>query len=104
MSNRYTMKTGETGQYDETYTFDPANKLWTWTTTESSTGSKEQGIADPWIGSTWTFEGARTMKSGSRQKIQMIYTRVSPNEFRRDFIVAQRAAPATTSSSVCKRM
>lgn len=103
MSNRYTTSAGETGEFDETYTFDPNNKIWTWSTTDSLTGSKEEGLAGPWTGRTWTFDGTRLMQSGTRQKIQMIYTRLSNNKFRREFIVAQRDLPTTTSSSVCRR-
>lgn len=103
MSNRYTTKAGETGEFDETYMFDPNNKLWTWTTTDSLTGSKEQGTAGPWTETKWTFDGTRVMRSGSTQKMQMIYTRLNDREFRREFRIAQREALITTSSSLCKR-
>lgn len=104
MSNRYNTSNGESGEFDETYTFDPANKIWTWSTTDSLTGSKEQGTAGQWDGDTWTFDGTRVMRSGNRETMQMIYTRLNDREFRREFIVAQRGAPIATSSSVCKRV
>lgn len=103
MSNRYTTKAGETGEFDETYAFDPASKVWTWSTIDSLTGSKETGTAGPWTGSKWTFDGSRLMRSGSRQKVQMIYTRMNDREFRREFKIAQRDALITTSSSLCRQ-
>lgn len=102
MTNRYTTLARETGEFDESYSFDPINKVWTWNTTDSLTGSKEEGTAGLWIGRTWTFDGTRVMRSGSRQKIQMIYTRLNDREFRREFIVSRGDTSHATSSSLCK--
>ncbi|HEY1976872.1 MAG TPA: hypothetical protein VGG89_10020 [Candidatus Baltobacteraceae bacterium] len=104
MANRYTTEGGDAGEFDETYSYDPKGKIWTWSTTDSITGSREEGTAGPWTGRTWTFDGTRYMRSGSKQKMQMVYTRLNDNAFRREFMISRRETPIMTSSSLCKRI
>lgn len=103
MQNRYRTADGVSGEYDETYKYDSQASRWTWETTESSSGSKEEGTAGPWLTGKWTFDGTRRYENVPAQHIQMIYSRIDNASFRREFGISHAGAWMTTSSSVCKR-
>ena len=102
MRNAYRTAGGLEGEFRETYRFDPETNLWTWSTVDSVTQSTETGTAPPWTGKTWTFDGVR--RGGAKsESIQMVYTRIADDSFRRTFLSDRRGTWETTSSSICNR-
>ena len=115
LKNKFRTDTGLSGEFDETYSFDPQSGLWNWASMQiDRTGSlQEDGKAKPWTEATWTFDGRlRTteMSTGSLQpartlarNIRMVYTTLGPDTFRRDMETFYDGRWASNSASTCKR-
>jgi hypothetical protein len=105
------------GEFDETYRFDPAAAVWTWTADQPQLAAfHERGTAGPWTTQTWIFDGTATM-AGSRtldsiaepapattQAVRMVYAGLGDNVFRRDFEFYQKGLWVIRSSGTCKRV
>jgi hypothetical protein len=115
MKNKFRTATGLSGEFDETYRFDPRSRLWNWSSLQADRpGSlQEDGKAAPWTADAWTFDGQKReteMSSGSilpartvTQNIRMVYSSLGPDAFRRDIEVFHDGRWITTSASTCKR-
>jgi hypothetical protein len=94
---------GLSGEFDDTYSFDAASGMWTWTSNLQSVPSfKESGTAGRWTTDTWTFEGT-LQQSESTQPLRMVYTKLSDNAFRREFDAQVNGAWLPRSTSSCTR-
>jgi hypothetical protein len=115
LNNKFRTDTGLSGEFAETYSFDPQSGLWNWASTQQDRpgGLQEDGKAKPWTAETWTFDGRLRItesSSGSIQpartiarNIRMVYTTLGPDAFRRDMETFSDGRWVSSSASTCKR-
>jgi len=88
LDTSYRTDAGRTGEYKDTYTFDPSRGLWTWTSKKSNDpGFLELATAAPWTDPVWAFEGALIDERTSRlgEPLRMVFVHLNDASYERDF-------------------
>ena len=84
---------------DETYKFDPASKTWQ----TSTQGNAYAGVASPWLGTTWTFDGS-VPHGTSRAPVRMVYQSLGARTFRRAYERPENGGWTTFHAETCHRI
>ncbi len=104
LKNVFATPGGLSGQFNETYRFNPRTARWAWTAELANNPAfQESGTAPPAKGSTWIFEGTISGAPSTTQDIRMIYTSLGDSTFRREFESSVGGSWQVTSASLCKR-
>lgn len=117
MRNKFTAADGTRGEYDESYSVDPATGHWSWSGGPAhNTAMRQDGSAPPWTtDDRWVIEGHVVMtepqastsivpSKRSTIPMRMVYTQLADGVFRRDVEVPNDAGRwISTSVTTCKK-
>ncbi len=104
MKNVFKTAIGTPGEFQESYNFDPAKKMWNWTSTYVTDPEiTEVGTAPEWLGDTWVFDGSFNAPKAQTPE-RMVYTLLGDTAFKREFEVKNNDGNWTdTSAETCTR-